>query len=140
VRKETIVVNGVGELGVNHFVLTRAELVKLPEPSQKGHYAVTTTLKSLAQACHLRVDDVQLVLHELGFLRYRRAIPPRPIVVDSYDEAGESTSQYLDDHDTTDWTDVELVITRDAVDEQWAKWRVRDAGVLDEMYALLDKY
>lgn len=35
------------------------------------------------------------------------------------------------------WTDTEVVITREAVEEQWEKWRVRDTGVLDEKYALL---
>lgn len=97
---------------------------------------MSATLKSFAQACHLRVEDVQMVLQDLGFLRYRRPVPPKPVVVDSDDEAGGWDAE----QDQTEWTDVEVVISRDAVEEQWKKWRVQDEPVLDETYALLDKY
>ena len=108
----------------------------MPETIHKGHYTVTTTLKDFAQACHLRTDDVQMVLKELGFLRYRRAIPPKPVTIDIDDEAGGSEAQV----DQSEWTDVEVVISRDAVEEQCIKWRIKDKPVLDEKYALLDRY
>ncbi|GMK57409.1 hypothetical protein CspeluHIS016_0402430 [Cutaneotrichosporon spelunceum] len=107
--EESIDVNGIG-------------MAKRPL-AQKGQYTIVTTLEDLARACHLRTDDVQLVLTELGFLSTRRRLP-LAIEDDDDDELGE-------------WHHVEIVIARDAVDEAWAAWRVRDVGVLEEKYCLL---
>jgi hypothetical protein len=94
--------------------------------AQKGQYTLTTTLEDLARACHLRTDDVQLVLTELGFLSCRRRLPPAPMGEDEDDE-----------DELGEWHNVEVVIARDAVDDAWATWRVRELGVLDEKYCLL---
>lgn len=108
------------------------ELVKRPDRSYKGHYSVVTSLESLARACHLRTDDVLLTLDELGFLRRRRKLPPRPKAVDD-----EELTANIDAQELGEWHDVEIVISRDMIEEAWAAWRVRDKPVLDEQYCLL---
>lgn len=123
VTEEIVGVNGVGTLaGVPGGPPLMAEMVKRPL-AQKGQYTLTTMLEDLARACHLRTDDVLLVLTELGFLSSRRRLPPA-LADEDGDELGE-------------WHNVEVVITHDAVDEAWASWRVRDVGVLEEKYCLL---
>lgn len=77
----------------------------------------------------MRVDDVQLALAELGFLRHRRPLEVQPREEEDGDDGTDDA--------VGEWKDVEVVITRDAVDAKWAEWRVRDAGVLDERYVLL---
>lgn len=66
-----------------------------------------------------------MVLEELGFLRHRRSAS-RPVRVeeDDCEEPGE-------------WTDVEIVITHDDVEEAAAKWRVKDKPLLEEQFCLL---
>ncbi|KAL1408067.1 hypothetical protein Q8F55_004864 [Vanrija albida] len=119
---ETVVVNG------HH-------LTKRLDPVHKGQYAITTTLSTLARAAHLRTDDVALTLEELGFLKQRHSIQRK-----ASKRRDEDDEDHHDDDDGEalgEWKDVEVVITREGVDEQWDKWRVRDAGVLDEKYSLL---
>lgn len=113
----------------------------------KGQYSISVVLLDLAKACHLRLDDVVSTLTELGFLRHRRHLPssdnkqkararhqaaegkgPEEGVVDSLANPDEAVE---------DWSNVEVVINRDAVDREWAKWKVRPSGVLDETCVLL---
>lgn len=115
--------------------LTRSDFTKRLDPVHKGQYAVTTTMSTIARAAHLRTDDVALTLEELGFLKKRHHIArrqPKRRVDDEEEHHDDDDEEALGE-----WKDVEVVITREAVDEQWAKWRVRDAGVLDEKYSLL---
>lgn len=108
---------------------------------QKGQYTLTTTLEDLARACHLRTDDVQLTLTELGFLSTRRRLPPKPRRHDHTDHShghhDDGDEGMVDGDELGEWDNIEVVITRDAVDEAWAKWRVRERGVLDEKYCLI---
>ncbi|BEJ17139.1 hypothetical protein CspHIS471_0605400 [Cutaneotrichosporon sp. HIS471] len=115
-------------VGVNGIDMTKRQLV------QKGQYTITTTLEDLARACHLRTDDVQLVLIELGFLSTRRRLPP---VIGDGDDDDDDDDIDDDDDELGEWHSVEIVIARDAVDEAWTAWRVRDTGVLEEKYCLL---
>lgn len=124
---ETVSVNGVA-------------LAKRADPAHNGHYSVTTTLADLARVCHLRTDDVQLVLAELGFLRYRRRVPKVASggVATRGSGVGDGGDEDDDPHNEVgEWQDVEVVITREAVEAQWARWRVRETGVLEEKYVLL---
>lgn len=110
-------------------------MVKRPS-AQKGQYTLTTTLEDLARACHLRTDDVQLTLTELGFLSTRRRLPPRPRRrFDSDYEDGDDDD--ADGDELGEWHNVEIVIARDVVEDAWATWRVRETGVLDEKYCLI---
>jgi hypothetical protein len=96
------------------------------------------TLKALAKACHLRVDDTVLIFKELGFLQCRRKTETS--TASTRRRTIEATTDAEEDEvpeEPTEWTDVEIVITRDAVDEQWTKWRVRNAPMLSEEYVLL---
>lgn len=107
-------------------------MTKCPS-AQKGQYTLTTTLEDLARACHLRTDDVQLTLNELGFLATRRRLPSKPR--GRYDESDED--EVADGDELGEWHNVEIVIARDAVEDAWAEWRVREKGVLDEKYCLI---
>lgn len=109
----------------------------------KGQYSVSLTLSDLAKACHLRLDDVVSTLTELGFLRHRRRLSPsasnersRRHQVAGQEEGAEPHSIKAEEAGE-DWSNVEIVISRDAVDREWAKWKVRPKGVLDESCVLL---
>lgn len=67
-----------------------------------------------------------MVLEELGFLRHRRAVSRQK-------HEGEED----DGEEPGEWTDVEIVITQDEVEEAAAKWRVKDKPLLEEQYCLL---
>ncbi|CAK9784122.1 acyl-CoA N-acyltransferase [Cutaneotrichosporon oleaginosum] len=120
---EAVVVNGIE--------MTKRPLV------QKGQYTLTTTLEDLARACHLRTDDVQLVLTELGFLSSRRRLLPLQAERGADNDDDDDDDDEADEDELGEWHNVEIVITRDAVDEAWAAWGVRELGVLDEKYCLL---
>lgn len=124
----------VGAQALWQLWLTHSDLAKRPDPTHSGQYAIITTVATLARACHLRTDDVQLVLAELGFLRYRRHVPPAP--KDHADGEDETEADKVEE-ELGEWQDIEVVITRESVDEMWAKWRVREHGVLEEKYVLL---
>lgn len=120
----------------------------LKHTAQKGQYTLTTTLDDLARACHLRTDDVQLTLTELGFLSTRRRLPPKPKPRRHDDGTHHGThhgnhthheeaDDMVDGDELGEWDHIEVVITRDAVEEAWARWRVRERGVLDEKYCLV---
>ena len=89
----------------------------------KDQNHIKLTLKDMAKACHLRADDVAYTLGELGLLRYRVALANVP-----------RTSR---ETDLSDWSSVEVVITREAVDDLCIKWKVKDRGVLDQRCVLL---
>jgi len=89
----------------------------------QGQYSISLTLSELAKACHLRLDDVTDTLAQLGFLRYRRQTSGA-----AADAAGGGKEE---------WTDVEVVVSRNDVDREWEKWKVRPAAVLDESCVLL---
>lgn len=66
-----------------------------------------------------------MVLEELGFLRHRRAVPR------------QGAEEEDDGEEPGEWSDVEIVITQDAVDAAAAKWRVKEKPLLEEQYCLL---
>lgn len=146
-------INGTGEplLLVNCTELTSVEMTKMLDSSHKGQYAIALSLSDLAKACHLRIDDTAFTLSELGFLCHRRA----PVKFEKrLRRKGRSEEAYEEDEgegeherreqggerdggDLGEWEGVEVVITRGMVDEMWAKWRVKDQGVLEEDCVLL---
>lgn len=67
-----------------------------------------------------------MVLEELGFLRHRRAASRQ-----KHEEEED------DGEEPGEWTDVEIVINQDDVEEAAAKWRVKDKPLLEEQYCLL---
>lgn len=118
------------------------ELAKIHDPSHKGQYAISLSLAELAKLCHIRIDDTAFTLSELGFFKNRR----EPIIYKSRlrrrrlsaDEAEGSVEEApVEEQDMGEWRDVEVVITRSMVDEQWDKWRVKEKGVLEESCVLL---
>jgi histone acetyltransferase MYST1 len=113
-------------------------------PSFKGQYAIALSLSDIARACHLRPDDTAFTLTELGFLQHRRPITSQPQKRKRRDDAnGEGDAEQGSEAgggqetDLGEWKGVEVVITREAVEEMWVKWRVRDKAVLEEEYVLL---
>lgn len=98
-------------------------LVKLRDDRHKDQHHVKLTLKDMAMACHLRADDVAYTLGELGLLRYRTALANVP--------------RKVTETDMSDWSSVEVVITRETVNDLCEKWKVKDRGVLDETCVLL---
>lgn len=88
----------------------------------KGQYSISLTLGDLAKACHLRLDDVSETLAQLGFLRYRRRASGKEGL------GGEVAEQ---------WAHTEVVISREDVEREWTKWKVRPTGVLDQACVLL---
>ena len=107
-----------------------------------GQYSISLTLADLAKACHLRSDDVASTLSQLGFLNHRRKLPklePKPDPtqeVEKEDQAGEE-EVIEGDGDGDEWVNTEVVITREGVEREWLKWKVRPTGVLDESCVLL---
>lgn len=126
IADETITINGAGRFQLPSPI-NLADLRKRADPSTPGHFSVAAPLGSLARACHLRTDDLQMVLEELGFLRHRRAVSRQK-------QEGEEED---DGEEPGEWTDVEIVITQDEVEEAAAKWRVKDKPLLEEQYCLL---
>ncbi|KAL7420845.1 hypothetical protein Q5752_004798 [Cryptotrichosporon argae] len=113
------------EAEAERFELGGVPMTKTPLGA-KGQYAVATTLADLARACHLRTDDVALTLTELGFLKHRRMRTGQDA------EAGD-TGQARNG----EWSNVEVVISKEAVEDACRVWRVKDAPLLDENYVLL---
>ena len=128
----------------------------------KGQYSISLPLVDLAKACHLRLDDVVSTLIELGFLRHRRRTHSTLSITRNHHhhsthtvrsaqheegQPGEdglgkvststSTSGSASGLDDDEWKDVEVIISRDAVNREWGKWKVRPKGVLDESCVLL---
>jgi hypothetical protein len=103
-----------------------------------GQYSISLSLADLAKACHLRSDDVAATLSQLNFLQHRRALPPKPSTEPESEEGEEDQEEdakRVEDGD--EWTNMEIVITREAVEREWTKWKVRPSGVLDESCVLL---
>lgn len=102
-----------------------------------GQYSISLTLADLAKACHLRSDDVASTLSQLGFLNHRRKLPKtepetnhtRELDEEDHEEAEEAGDR---DRDGNEWTNTEVIITREGIEREWAKWKIRSAGVLDE--------
>ncbi len=91
-------------------------MTKSYESPYKCQFAVILSLADLARACHLRKEDAAFALAELGFLQHRRA---------------RSVSNDVRKHlDPGEWKDMEVVVSREMVEELWVKWRVREKGVL----------
>lgn len=116
---------------------------RIKEPNRAGQYAVSLNLSDLARAAHLRIDDTAFTMAELGFLQQRRpttsTTQPQSNEED-VDLDGNADEDEGDNADLGEWKHVELVISRQMVDDAWASWRVRDKGVLDEQYVLLQKH
>lgn len=115
-------------------VINGVEATKTPS-SIKGQYSISLTLADLAKACHLRLDDVVSTMTELGFLRHRRRHCRRSEVNVGAQEGGEGLAKVVEDED--EWADVEVVVSREDVQREWEKWKVRPNGVLDETCVLL---
>jgi hypothetical protein len=102
-------------------------------------YSISLTLADLAKACHLRSDDVASTLSQLGFLDHRRKLPKAEPKLnptqEAADEDQEEEEATIEDGD--EWVNTEVVITREGVEREWTKWKVRPTGVLDESCVLL---
>ncbi|WVQ65470.1 uncharacterized protein L199_003646 [Kwoniella botswanensis] len=140
-QKMMIVVDGVG-------------FTKTPIPNYKGQYSLSLDLSTIAKSCHLRLDDVSFTLSELGFLTHRRkvqVIEPKKRLRNGHghghsalkgelgEEQEDQDEEGIDEQEEIgeEWKDIEIVISKDMVDEQWMKWRVRDKGVLQDEFVLL---
>ncbi|KAK6907883.1 hypothetical protein I203_101884 [Kwoniella mangroviensis CBS 8507] len=140
-QKMLIVVDGVG-------------FTQIPIPNYKGQYSISLDLSTIAKSCHLRLDDISFTLSELGFLTHRRkvqAIQPKKrlrnghghghsaLKGESGEEQDDQDEEGIDDQEEIgeEWKDIEIVISKEMVDEQWKKWRVRDKGVLQDEFVLL---
>lgn len=120
--------------------INEVEVSKLSGPD--GQYSISLSLSDLARACHLRSDDVASTLSQLGFLQHRRRLPEIeavPTIAEDTegDEDLEEDKERDKDKDSDEWSHVEVVITREAVEREWARWKVRPKGVLDESCVLL---
>jgi histone acetyltransferase HTATIP len=111
--------------------------------TRTGQYSISLSLSDLAKACHLRIEDVSFTLHKLGFLQYRRQLPSKidvdvddDVEVVRQEEEEEGYEMPGKEKEIGEWTNTEIVITRESVDREWAKWRVRPEGVLDESCTL----
>jgi len=107
-----------------------------------GQYSISLTLADLAKACHLRSDDVASTLSQLGFLNHRRKLPktePQPDHTQEADEEDHEEAKEAGDGDGDgdEWTNTEVIITREGIEREWLKWKIRPAGVLDESCVLL---
>ncbi|WVR06677.1 hypothetical protein IAU60_003709 [Kwoniella sp. DSM 27419] len=130
---------------LDRLFINEQELLRTPVPGHKGHLSVNMTMREIAKACHLRLDDVSYTLSELGFLQHRRSAPAENRARESRSTASsgpqatgtDGTSKHKSQATSGEWKDIEVVITRDMVEEACQRWRVRDHGVLDEKYVLL---
>ena len=105
-----------------------------------GQYSISLTLADLAKACHLRSDDVASTLSQLGFLDHRRKLPKTEPKINHTQEADEEDHEEVEetgDADGDEWTNTEVVITREGIEREWSRWKIRPAGVLDESCVLL---
>jgi hypothetical protein len=105
-----------------------------------GQYSISLTLADLAKACHLRSDDVASTLSQLGFLNHSRKIPktePKPTSTQEVEEEDQEEAEEVVEGDGDEWVNTEVVITREGVEREWMKWKVRPTGVLDESCVLL---
>ena len=144
---EDVVINDIGESCVDacESCADPAEVTKILDPTHKEQYAISLTLEDLAKACHLRQDDTAFTLSELGFMKHRRD----PVVFNNRrrrkrhgDGEEDETEEAVgagegSDSEYEEWKGVEIVISREMVDEMWEKWRVKEKGVLDESCVLL---
>jgi len=105
-----------------------------------GQYSISLTLADLAKACHLRSDDVASTLSQLGFLNHRRKLPKTEPKTDHTQEVEEEDQEEVEeagDVDGDEWTNTEVIITREGIEREWLKWKIRPAGVLDESCVIL---
>jgi histone acetyltransferase MYST1 len=116
---------------------------KTPSARHPGQHEVRLTLASMAKACHLRVDDTASTLAELGFLQHRRKLgqqeSPKPKINVDLPLLGPDDQEAIvvEGPVRSKWTDVEVVISREAIEREWKKWGVREKPVLDEACVLL---
>jgi histone acetyltransferase HTATIP len=122
-------------------IINGIEVTKIK--TRTGQYSISLSLSDLAKACHLRIEDVSFTLHKLGFLQYRRQLPSRSDIDVDVEIVGEGMREEEEEgyrkpeQDVGEWINTEIVITRESVDREWVKWRVRPEGVLDESCVLL---
>jgi hypothetical protein len=105
-----------------------------------GQYSISLSLADLAKACHLRSDDVASTLSQLGFLNHRRKLPktePKSNSTQEIEEEDQEEAEEVVEGDGDEWVNTEVVITREGIEREWAKWKVRPTGVLDESCVLL---
>jgi hypothetical protein len=105
-----------------------------------GQYSISLSLADLAKACHLRSDDVASTLSQLGFLNHRRKLPktePKPNPTQEVEEEDQEEAEATPEEDGDEWVNTEIIITREGVEREWMKWKVRPTGVLDESCVLL---
>jgi histone acetyltransferase MYST1 len=107
----------------------------VPDRLHTGQYAITLTLSQLAKAAHLRVDDTAFTVGELGFLKHRRHVQAsdrfKDRLLDDELEVTDQNGEAGVGVEGDEWKDLEIVISRDLVDDAWVKWGVREKGVLD---------
>ncbi|WRT66750.1 uncharacterized protein IL334_003713 [Kwoniella shivajii] len=142
--KNTTLSRGKGE----KVIINEIEIVKTPIVSHRGQYSITLNLMEIAKAVHLRIDDVSFTLSELGLLSHRRDMTRTSSsarnasgnVDGNRKENGNGAASGEEgkrDETEGEWKDIEIVISRDMIDDLWKKWNVRDKGVLEEEYVLL---
>lgn len=102
-----------------------------------GQYSISLSLSDLAKACHLRSDDVASTVSQLGFLRHRRKLPTlKPVPLFAEEAEGEEDQKDVEG-DRDEWSNTEIIISREGIEREWEKWKVRPMGVLDEACVLL---
>ncbi|KAK1925911.1 acyl-CoA N-acyltransferase [Papiliotrema laurentii] len=140
-RRTPNVAEDVKTITINDVGVSRVD-----EANHPGHYGISLTLTDLAKACHLRVDDTAFTLSELGFLKHHRTpeaykarLRTTTMARSHSDDQSfnQDAPQELDEDELGQWKDVEVVITKGMVDEQWDKWRVKEHAVLDESCVLI---
>lgn len=102
-----------------------------------GQYSISLSLADLARACHLRSDDVSATLSQLGFLKHRRQLPTSEPEITTQEGEEDQEEGEEDGTDGDEWTNTEIIITREGIEREWLKWKVRPSGVLDESCVLL---
>jgi hypothetical protein len=105
-----------------------------------GQYSISLSLADLAKACHLRSDDVASTLSQLGFLNHRRKLPktePKSNPTQEVEDEDQEEAEEVVEGDGDEWVNTEVVITREGIEREWSKWKVRPTGVLDESCVLL---
>ncbi|ORX37057.1 acyl-CoA N-acyltransferase [Kockovaella imperatae] len=146
-RSKVSAVTPVKESERNTIRIDDKKFLKVKEP-HSGQYSISTTLAEIASVCHIRIDDAAFTLAELGFLKHRRPsnqtdgrskrkrLAPRTTTSGDEDCAQDEEDGQDPEH-LGEWKDVEVVISREMVDEAWRKWGVKEKGVLEESCVLL---
>ncbi|CEL53002.1 histone acetyltransferase MYST1 [Rhizoctonia solani AG-1 IB] len=128
-RSHSALVDVFGEISYH----TRSENGDPSRPEVK-HRTVRCGLEDIAQATHLRPDDIALALREAGLLTQRRSTQSNPIEP-AADHPNTHTA-FENIHDAKHRNEVQIVITHEMV-ERVAQERKVKPPYLDRAYVLL---